>query len=292
MHSSHFFSIVKVIALTAFALFAFAANSLLCRMALGEAQIDAAGFTILRLFSGIVMLMLILQFSAAKSSPSRGSWRSAAYLFIYALGFSFAYLSLDTGTGALILFAAVQLSILLISLWQGQRFQLLEWLGLGCAFAGFVYLVLPGVTAPSLEGFVLMSVAGIAWGLYTLRGKGSTSPLADTAYNFLRTFPMIVVLGMLMFSQISLQPEGILLAIASGAIASGIGYTLWYMALAHLSATEAAVLQLSVPILAAISGVWLLDEALNWRLIIASAMILGGILLVVLGRYQKQKRAV
>ena len=280
---------IKTIGYTTFALLAFAGNSVLCRLALGEGQIDAASFTVIRLLSGIVTLIIILKLiqltqSTPQKTTSKGSWSAALMLFVYAIAFSYAYVSLDTGTGALILFGAVQITMLLVGILSGNRLHYVEWIGVATAFCGFVYLVLPSVSTPSLTGFILMTVAGIAWGFYTLKGKGSKHPLGDTAYNFLRTLPLVAILLALTIPQIQLSQTGILLAVVSGAVTSGIGYTLWYIALGGLTPTQAAVLQLLVPVIAAIGGVVFAGELISTRLVVASALVLGGILLVVLGK--------
>lgn len=276
---------------TALALIAFAANSVLCRLALGEGAIDAGSFTSIRLLSGIAVLWLILALSRRKStSDAKGSWKGGFYLFAYAVTFSFGYITLETGIGALILFGAVQITLILLGLLRGDRLHAVEWLGVLAAFAGFVYLVLPSVSTPSFSGFILMTLAGIAWGFYTLAGKGSVNPLQDTAYNFLRTLPLVVVLITLTLSHAKWSSTGVWLAVLSGGIASGVGYAIWYMALRHLLAIQAAVLQLLVPVLAAIGGVVFAGEAITARLIIATAIILGGILTVIVGKqYFKQK---
>jgi drug/metabolite transporter (DMT)-like permease len=283
---------VKTLILTILALIAFAANSVLCRSALGENNIDAASFTVIRLFSGALVLLAILIIRNHKTSlPSKGSWYSSCMLFLYAITFSFAYITLDTGTGALILFGSVQITMILLSVISGNRLHITEWLGVSVAFAGFVYLILPGLSAPSLTGFMLMMVAGIAWGIYTLKGKGSKNPLSDTTYNFLRTTPVVIVLLIITIHNAHYSSDGILLAILSGSVASGIGYTVWYLALGGLTATQAAVVQLSVPVIAAFGGVIFISEAITLRLTLSALLILGGILLVVLGRnYYVQKR--
>lgn len=268
------------------ALIAFAANSVLCRLALGDETIDAASFTAIRLLCGAVFLLLMLQPGIrGKRIVTKGSWLAGLMLFAYAATFSFAYISLDTATGALILFGSVQISMLLITVFSGNRLHLSEWCGVGIAFAGFVYLVLPGVSTPSVTGFLLMTVAGIAWGIYTLKGRSSANPLADTTYNFARTVPLVLVLLALTSAELYITPTGVTLAALSGALASGAGYTLWYMALGGLSATQAAVVQLSVPVIAAFGGVVFVSEAITLRLSISAGLILGGILLVILGRY-------
>ena len=283
---------IKIIASTLFALFAFAANSVLCRLALGDNTIDAASFTTVRLLSGITILFVIITITSKVNRPdekvkTKGSWFAAAMLFIYALAFSFGYISLDTGTGALILFGAVQITMIISSVISGNKLHFFEWLGLTVAFTGFVYLIIPSLTTPSLTGFILMSISGIAWAFYTLIGRGSNNPLNDTAYNFLRTSPFVLTLIAIVFSvsHIHITPMGIMLAVLSGAIASGIGYFVWYMALAGLSVTQAAVVQLFVPIIAALGGVIFTSEMITLRLVESSALVLGGILMVILGRY-------
>lgn len=278
--------VVKTIIYTGLALIAFAANSVLCRLALGGGTIDASSFTIIRLLSGAVVLLAITRIYRNKTGWSaKGSWSASLMLFLYAITFSFAYITLDTGTGALILFGSVQITMILISLFSGNRLHLSEWIGVFIAFLGFVYLVFPGVTAPSVIGLLLMSVAGIAWGIYTLKGRGSDDPLLDTTSNFLRSVPFVIVLAITAINTAQYSIEGILLAVLSGGIASGIGYTIWYSALGGLSATQAAVVQLSVPVIAALGGVVFVSETLTQRLAVSALMILGGILLVVLGRY-------
>ena len=268
---------------TGLALIAFAANSVLCRLALGEQAIDWSGFTIVRLLSGVIVLLIILKiFSRGKKSTSSGSWPAAFMLFLYAGAFSFAYISLDTGTGALILFGAVQLTMIIFALVKGERLGFIAWSGVLLAFAGFVYLVLPGVSTPSVVGFLFMTIAGIAWGFYTLMGKGSTNPLADTAFNFTRTLPLIIILAIFTIPYLELSVKGIVLAVLSGAVASGIGYTIWYTALRGLSSTQAAVVQLLVPVIAAIGGVVFISEAITLHLIISSFLILGGVTLVLI----------
>jgi len=255
-------------------------------MALGDGAIDAASFTILRLLSAIIMLGIILIFYQPKGdnkSSNYGSWSSALMLFIYATSFSFAYVLLPTATGALILFGAVQITIIVMHMVAGNRLHISEWLGLLLAFGGFVYLLLPGLSTPPLTGFLLMAAAGIAWGFYTIKGKQSVNPLRDTAFNFGRTFPFIIVLAILFMQQNHLTTTGVILAIVSGAIASGIGYTLWYMALEGLSAIEAAVVQLLVPLLAAGGGIWFVSETISLRLVLAGLMVLGGMMVVILG---------
>jgi drug/metabolite transporter (DMT)-like permease len=276
---------IKTLISTSLALIAFAANSVLCRLALGGGTIDAAGFTCVRLVSGALVLWALLAFNQSqKRSRTRGSWSAAFMLFVYAVTFSFAYLTLNTGTGALILFGSVQMTMILMSIRWGNRLIWIEWVGVITAFSGLVYLVLPGVTAPSFSGFSLMTLAGIAWGLYTLKGRGSTHPLSDTSYNFLRSLPFVIILGLFFFPQMHLSIQGIILAAISGGITSGMGYTLWYMALRGLSATQAAVVQLSVPVIAGFGGVVFVSEVISLRLTLSALLTLGGILMVILGR--------
>jgi drug/metabolite transporter (DMT)-like permease len=279
-------SLIKTFILTSMALIAFAANSVLCRLALGSGAIDASSFTVVRLLSGSIVLLVIIGVTRKSSTQSaKGSWAASFMLFLYAVTFSYAYISLDTGTGALILFASVQITMILLSLISGTRLHFIEWIGVTVAFAGFVYLILPGVTTPSIMGFLLMTIAGIAWGIYTLKGRGSNAPLLDTAYNFFRTTPLVLILVISTISKANYSFEGILLAVISGGITSGIGYTIWYIALGGLSSTQAAVLQLSVPVIAAFGGVIFVAETITFRLAISATFVLGGILMVVIGKF-------
>ncbi len=268
----------RTAALTAVAMLAFAGNSLLCREALAAGEIDAGTFTAVRLASGAAVLALL----AAGRHPQRaGTWRSAAALFAYAAPFSYAYLELGAGTGALILFAVVQATMIGWGIARGDRPRPLVWLGLLLALAGLVYLTLPGVRAPDPAAAALMTLAGIAWGIYSLRGRGSRDPLTTTAGNFLRSLPLAAALIAIVLATHSSHatPRGHLLAAASGALASGLGYSLWYAALRNLSATRAAIIQLIVPVLAATGGIALLHEPFTPRLAIAATAILGGITL-------------
>lgn len=272
---------VRAVLLTILALLAFAGNSLLCRMALAYTSMDAASFTTVRLLSGALVLWLLVALRSG-SSQAQGSWLSALALFVYAAGFSFAYLQLNTGVGALILFGAVQSGMIGYGLWRGERFSARQWLGLLLACAGLTGLLLPGLSAPPLMGAVLMLTAGFAWAVYSLRGKGAANPLQVTAGNFARTLPMTLLLSAALLGQLSLDSYGMLYAVLSGALTSGVGYAIWYSVLPLLKATTAATVQLTVPLLAAIAGILILDEPLTLRLILASVAILGGIALVVL----------
>ena len=270
---------------TTFALVAFAFNSILCRMALRGGEADAAGFTLVRLISGAVTLVVISYFvGKQKNDKERGNWFSAFFLFAYAICFSFAYVGLTAGTGALILFGAVQLTMIVIAIIRGERPNSLEWVGLVAALAGLVYLVLPGLSAPPLINSLLMAAAGSAWGFYTLRGRGSTAPLADTTGNFIRAVPMIAIAAAPFYKSVNLSSAGLELAALSGAVASGIGYAVWYAALKFHTATRAAVLQLSVPVIAAGFGIALLAETATTRLAVAASLTLGGILIVIIAR--------
>jgi drug/metabolite transporter (DMT)-like permease len=275
----------KTLFLTVLALLAFAGNSVLCRLALNDDVIDAASFTSIRLFSGIVFLLFIVLIKTRKRINIKdGNWLSSFLLFLYAITFSYAYISLDTGTGALILFGSVQITMIVFSLIKGRKFLLVEWLGLLFAILGLVLFLLPGASAPPLTGFVLMALSGVAWGFYTIIGKNTQKPLIDTANNFLRTLPFIVLISLLSFDSMYLSNQGIILAIISGAITSGLGYAIWYSALAGLSVTQAANVQLSVPIIAAFGGILFSNEIITLKLLTSSLLVLGGIFVVTMGR--------
>jgi len=268
----------RAVFLTGVAMLAFAGNSILCRLALRDGAIDPASFTSVRLVSGAVALMVILWITRRGDTPrAHGSWLSACMLFFYAICFSYAYITLSAGAGALILFGFVQGTMIAIGIWSGDRPTTPEWLGWSLAFAGLVWLVLPGVEAPPWSGASLMAVAGFAWGVYSIRGRTESDALASTASNFMLTVPMVAVLTLVTFTGADISTHGITLAIVSGAITSGIGYVIWYAALEYLSAIQAALVQLSVPAIATAGGVVLLLEPLSLRLLIASALVLGGI---------------
>ena len=282
---------MKILFYTSFALVAFSLNSILCRLALGTKAIDAASFTSIRLLSGAVMLLAINSFFGNEETKTKsGNWLSAFFLFSYAFCFSFAYVGLAAGTGALILFGCVQMTMITAALLSGERPRVLEWLGLLFAFGGLVYLVFPNLSAPSLFHSALMAIAGLSWGFYTIRGKGSINPLGDTCSNFVRTIPLVILASLPFLIQFHLSKRGILLAVLSGAITSGIGYALWYAALKFHTATRAAILQLSVPVLTAFIGVVFLSETVSMRLLWTTILILGGIGLAILSRkYDKNK---
>ncbi|MER3429860.1 MAG: EamA family transporter [Blastocatellia bacterium] len=285
--------VFKTLFYTSSALVAFAFNSILCRMALGGGEADAAGFTLVRLGSGAVAMTAIMAVSGQKPNPCRaGNWTSAFFLFGYAIAFSFAYLGLSAATGALILFGAVQLTIIGFAIYRGERPGKIEWPGLFLAVGGLVYLVFPGLSAPPLLHSILMSAAGVCWGAYTIRGKSGNSPIGETAGNFVKSVPMIVVAATAFTSQMNLSPRGLLLAVASGAIASGIGYAMWYSALPSISSTRAAILQLLVPLLSAFGGILLLGESFDPRSIAAGSLILGGIAISIYARKSKNQNEI
>ena len=269
----------RTLLLTALAMLAFAGNSLLCRAALRDSQIDPASFTALRLFAGALVLWLLL-YTRKRAATVPGNWAGALSLFIYAAAFSYAYLHLDAGAGALLLFGAVQLSMITWGLLRGERLHRLQVVGLVLAAAGLVALLLPGTSTPSLSASCLMVLAGIAWGAYSLLGKGTPDPLAATAGNFIRTLPIVTVLCLVALGSLEWDSAGVVYALLSGGLTSGIGYAIWYAAMPGLAAIQAASVQLSVPLLTALAGSVLLGESLTGRLMLAGVAILGGIALV------------
>ena len=273
--------------LTTLAMLAFAANSLLCRVALRDTAIDAASFTSIRLASGALVLALLLR-ARGQRPTAAGSWPMAAMLFAYAAFFSFAYRDLTAATGALLLFGAVQLTMMAWGLFSGERLRGLRLLGVLAAIAGLVWLLLPGLSAPPPAEAAMMLAAGAAWGVYSLLGRGAGEPIAATGGNFVRTIPFAAALSLAATSLAGPDPTpdltGLLYAVASGAVTSGLGYVLWYAALPRLAPTTAATIQLSVPAIAAAAGAVLLAEPITWRLLLASAAILGGIALTIRGK--------
>ena len=299
----------RIFILTLVAMIAFAGNSLLCRLALKQTSIDAASFTFIRIFSGATALWLIIRIRrrlivdrtasplverypnsspvTRHSSPLQaGNWPSALALFAYAAAFSFAYTSLSAGTGALLLFGAVQATMILWGLHKGERLQAIQIVGLVVALSGLVVLLFPGLSAPPLSGSILMLGAGAAWGVYSLRGKAEKNPARATAGNFLRAVPLAAFVSIILLPWARFDRAGIGYAVISGAIASGLGYVIWYTALSGLKATSAATVQLSVPVLAATGGILLLGEPLTLRYLCASIAVLGGIALVVMEKYR------
>jgi len=282
----------QTLLLTTLAMFAFAGNSLLCRFALQETAIDAASFTSLRLVSGALALALIVRFRGGGGGARRaGDWPAAIALFAYAAAFSFAYRWLPAGTGALLLFGAVQVTMITQGLLKGERLGALQMAGFVAACAGLTALVLPGVHAPSLSASILMAGAGMAWGVYSLRGRGSTDPLAVNAGNFGRAGVLTLILSGVLWPMARFDLPGVACAVASGALTSGVGYAVWYTALRALSATRAAVVQLTVPVIAALGGVALLGEVLTMRLVVASIIVLGGVAAVVAGAARRIRAA-
>lgn len=263
---------------------AFAGNSVLCRLALSPdsfAVIDPASFSAIRLLSGAVTLVLVVLWRERCVPWAAGSWCGALALFIYMAAFTYAYVQLDTGVGALILFGVVQLVMLLAALRAGQRLQRVELAGLILAFTGLLLLLLPGATSPSLPGAILMIVAGLAWAVYTLVGREAVAPLLTTCGNFVRAVPLLVLLALAVLlmpdQSVRANTGGVWLAIVSGGLSSALGYAIWYRALAGLGVTQAGVVQLSVPVLAAVGGVWFVNETLSVRFIASGALVLGGI---------------
>lgn len=287
-------SIARLVVFIALAMLAFAGNSLLCRLALKSNSIDPASFTTIRLISGALVLWLIVTIRFNKQSAG-GNWTSGFALFVYAAAFSFAYIGLTAASGALLLFGAVQATMLCFGLFKGERFKPVQLFGLLLAFSGLVGLLLPGLSAPPIDAAILMLTAGVAWGVYSLRGKGSTDSMATnptkvTAGNFLRAVPFAVILSVVMLQGAALSSTGVLYAIASGAVASGLGYAIWYAALPAIKATSAATIQLSVPVITALGGIIFLGEALTLRLTLASIAILGGVALVIFENRRKMQQ--
>lgn len=270
----------NTIVLTALAMVAFAANSVLCRLALGGGHIDAASFATIRVIAGAIVLAAIVVIRSEGKVPRDANWRSGLALYIYMVFFAFAYLTLSAGTGALILFGAVQLTMFITALRSGEKFSPISWAGLLVAIAGLVYLVSPGVTAPDPLGAVLIAIAGIAWGAYSLLGRSVSDPTRATAWNFVLSVPLVLFTSALFFDRFEVSQAGVALAVVSGALASGVGYVIWYAALRGLAATSAATVQLSVPVIAAIGGTLFLSEAVTARLLIASIATLGGVAIV------------
>ncbi len=262
---------------------AFAGNSLLCRLALKHMSIDPASFTSIRIVAGAITLWLILKLSG-RSKRSAGSWFSAVALFVYAVSFSFAYVSLPASVGALLLFAAVQATMILWGLRKGERLRLRQCFGLTLATAGLALLLFPGLARPSVSGSILMLGAGVAWGIYSLRGKASSDSISTTAGNFVRAMPMAALLTVAFFPWTQFDRAGVECAILSGAITSGVGYVIWYSALPGLKATSAATVQLSVPVLAAAGGIVFLSESMTVRFVVSSIAVLSGIALVTIER--------
>lgn len=286
--------------LTLAALVAFAANAIICRWALDAGLIDPVSFTSLRLASGAMMLFIVMSLvwwrkrqitrpGAESVKVSKGSWKAAIILFIYAITFSYGYIEISTATGALLLAAIVQLTMIGFALRAGDRLHGAEWIGVGLALIGLLYLVFPKLTTPSWWGLVVISVSAFTWALYTLNGRRSQNPLSDTAYNFYRTLPLVALSSLLFIPFMHLTTEGILLAVFSGAITSGLGYILWYKALPRISSSLASASQLLVPLMAAFGAAWLISEPITLHFILAATLMLGGLGLVLWGRHRHRR---
>lgn len=287
---------LRIALLTAVAMLAFAANSVLARLALADGTIDALGYTGIRLAAGALMLFAILRYrsltlsSRGESRAIDGSWLGAAALFGYAITFSVAYLMLGAGTGALILFASVQIGMLARAIAVGERPGALEWLGFTVAIAALAFLVSPGVTAPDPLGAVLMIASGLSWAGYSLLGRGSHSPLADTAGNFIRCTPLALLLAAIGLAIFTPTAAGVAYSVASGALASGLGYAIWYAVLPALTRTGAAFVQLTVPALAAAGGVVFIAEPLTQRLVLSSLGVIGGVAIALLAAERRRRK--
>jgi drug/metabolite transporter (DMT)-like permease len=282
-------ALMRIFLLTALTMIAFAANSILGRTALEDGAIDASSYSLIRLGSGAVMLAILVGVSKgfSRKTLSGGNLFSALSLFVYAAAFSFSYINIETGVGALILFACVQATMIGWSLFKGDRPSGLEWLGMIIAFGAFVWLVSPGLQAPDPIAALLIAFSGIAWGIYSLRGKSASDPLMATAGNFILSVPMALALLLVMHSSLDITQYGVLLAIASGAITSGLGYALWYRVLKQITPTKAAIVQLTVPVLAGFGGTLVLNEAWTFRFALASALILGGVAISILAKNKR-----
>jgi drug/metabolite transporter (DMT)-like permease len=276
---------------------AFAANSVLGRMAIGSGDlplIDPASYSAVRLVSGALMLALLVALTGSgnKRSPrfQSGSWTSALALFSYAVAFSYAYVALDTGIGALILFACVQATMIGRALHEGDRPSGLEWVGLITAFGAFIWLVSPGLSAPDPWAAALMALSGVAWGVYSLRGRGLPDPLKATADNFMRSLVFLIPLGLLVVAAgytTHASGRGLVLAILSGAVTSGLGYALWYRVLKQIGASQGAIVQLTVPVIAAAGGTLFLAEGWSLRLVVSSLLILGGVAVAIIAKQRR-----
>ncbi|WP_082928669.1 DMT family transporter [Cupriavidus gilardii] len=292
-------SAALVFACTALSMLAFAGNSLLCRLALRDTTIDAASFTTVRLLAGAITLWVLVQLRGGASrapeatlttEASSGNWRSALALFAYAILFSYAYAQLSAATGALLLFGAVQVTMIGRGLWLGERPHLVQTAGYLIAIAGLIGMLLPGLSAPPLLGALLMIASGAAWGIYSIRAKGARDPVRANAGNFLRASVCCLPIYLAALPWASHDAEGMLYAVLSGAIASALGYAIWYVALRGLTVTTAGLVQLSVPVIAAAGGVLLLGEAVTWRLVVASVAVLGGVGLAIAYRRSELPR--
>ncbi|KGJ94526.1 DMT family transporter [Colwellia psychrerythraea] len=275
---------LRIIIITFLSLSAFAANSLITRYALEQTTIDEASFIMLRVVSGALFLGIYLTIKKDKKISQGGTWFAAFALFIYAVSFTYGYGLIAAGTGALLLFGSVQITMTIAGYREGERLNVIQLVGFILAIAGLVILMLPGISAPSLIGASLMCISGIAWSIYTLQGRGARNPAASTAGNFIKAAPMATLLWLMVYlstnNTISLANTGVIYALLSGIVTSGIGYIIWYSVLPELKATQAAIVQLSVPLLVTLAGALLLSEAITLRIVIASIAILIGTMLV------------
>lgn len=284
-------SFIRLMSLTLITMLCFAGNSVLCRLALRQTSIDAASFTSVRLISGALVLVLLVygrqrfqMVRSARPAALGGNWFSALALFVYASTLSFSYANMSTGIGALLLFGAVQATMILTGLWRGERLNVQQIVGLVMALAGVVAILSPGLDAPPLASALLMLTSGVAWGVYSLRGRGVADPTGDTAGNFLRATVLALLLSVLFVAHQQFDTQGVLYAVLSGAITSGLGYTIWYIVLPKLTRTRAAAVQLSVPVLASLFGALFVNEPITLSLMLTSTAVLGGIALVVYGK--------
>lgn len=281
---------MPIILLTTLTMTAFAANSVLARLALADGAVDPASYTFVRLGAGALMLSFLVLRGTGATVPSLlkgGNWVSAFALFAYAAAFSFSYVNLESGTGALILFAMVQATMIGWAIIKGDRPIALEWIGLVVAFGAFAWLVSPGLGAPNPIASMIMAVSGVAWGVYSIRGKASENPLASTAGNFVLAVPFALPVIMVAFSSLNATGLGLAVAVTSGAITSGLGYALWYRVLGRITQTQGAIVQLTVPVIAAFGGILFLGEAITWRMGTASVLILGGVALAIIAKAKR-----
>ncbi|MDE1152136.1 MAG: DMT family transporter [Micavibrio sp.] len=274
---------IRIFILTLLSLLAFAGNSFLSRLALKGQGMDAASFACIRMVSGALTLWLLTQLLSRNGKPG-GNWTSAIWLLIYALPFTFAYVTLPAASGTLLSFGMVQLTMIGAGLWRGERLSSRQWCGLALAIGGILALLLPSASTPPLRPSIMIMVAGLGWGVYSLRGRSSSDPLRDTAGNFLRAAPLCLVCCLPFLSGVKWEPHGAVYAVLCGVVTSALGYVIWYQALQKLSATVAATVQLSVPIIAAMLAVAFLGEPLTMRFMLTSITVLGGIALVIDGR--------
>jgi drug/metabolite transporter (DMT)-like permease len=283
---------MRIMMITLLALFAFAANSLITRFALEKTTIDEASFIMFRVVSGALFLWLFLVIKKDKKILQNGTWFAAFSLFIYAVSFTYGYGLIAAGTGALLLFGSVQITMTIAGYREGDRLNVIQLLGFALALGGLVILMLPGISAPSFMGAFLMCISGVAWSIYTLQGRGVNNPAAATTGNFIKAAPMALLLWLIVYVSandiINLASDGVIYALISGIVTSGIGYIIWYSVLPELKATQAAIIQLSVPLFVTLAGAILLNESITLRIVIASFAILAGTFLVLAFKHSEQ----